>query len=136
MNKLIAIACIALAALASCSKEKESFDPQQKITYQVECDYCLVYIEDNVWNRNNKLDRSKNQHFNVDGNWRYEWVNTELDSIEMKIIVGVLGGKQNVKASIRTNDGKSVSFDEVMGYNDNPMKEDYGFEKVLKLKLK
>lgn len=136
MNKFIAIAALILVALVSCNKEKEVIEPIQKIAYNVECAYCLVYIEDNVWNRMNELERSKNQHFAVNGKWRYEFMNTKLDSVEMNISVSVMGGKQNVKASISTNDGKSVSINETLGYSDSPLDDNYGFERVLKLQLK
>lgn len=136
MNKIIAIAALTLVALVSCNKEKEVIKPEQRITYNVECDYCLVYIEDNVWNRTNALERSKNQHFAVNGKWKYEFTNTKLDSVEMMISVSVMGGKQKLKASISTNDGKITSINELMGYNNDPTKEDYGFDRSLKLQLK
>lgn len=105
--------------LFSCSK-KTDVNPRKIVTYTVECGYCTVYVEDNVWNRYNEQERSKNQHFNVNGKWFYRFSNSELEEATMNIVVSVTSGvRQEVKALIQTNNGKSVSYKGIMDYKNN-----------------
>lgn len=131
--KLLALAFAALA-LASCKKEAP-IEPEQKVTYSVACDYCLVYVEDDIWNPDNDQDRSKSQHFNVRGQWKYQWTNASRDSVNMRIVVGVFSPRQNIKATIRTNDGKSATFSGPLGF-DPRITDPQDSETVLTLKLK
>lgn len=135
MKKLITITLAALL-LASCTKQKDIVEDVQKVTYEIECKYCLVYVEDNVWNRTIENERGKNQYFNVAGKWTYEFINTKLDSVKARIYIGTLGTGQNVKVTIKESKyGKQASFDGWLGYDKDPFKEGV-FEKDIHLRLK
>lgn len=135
MKKLfISIIAIAAIAMTSCKKEAP-IEPEQKVTYSVACDYCLVYVEDDIWNADNDQDRSKSQHFNVRGQWKYQWTNASRDSINMRIVVGVFSPRQNIKATITTTDGRSVTFNGALGF-DPRITDPQDGETVLTLKLK
>lgn len=116
MKKLILLSAVALLGFASCKKGTPSV---QKIKYHVECSYCSIYIEDDVWNHLNELERSKNQHFNVSGTFDYEFINTTLDTVSITFFNGSFAKAQNVKASITTNDGKSLQINEKIGFDAN-----------------
>lgn len=107
------ISIILLAVLLfSCSKKIEE---NQTVTYKVKCESCLVYIEDNVWNRYNELERSKNHHFQVNGYFEYTFVNTKLDSVSAKFYVDVFHPNQVIESSI-TSGSKSVKMKEIFGF--------------------
>lgn len=115
MKKLILAAALALS-LFSCTKNNEPQPKKAQITtYKVDCVYCLVYIEDAVWNRTNEQERSKNQHFNVNGHWKYSFPSDSLSQATLRVVVSVFGGNQQVKASITTNDGLKSLLDREMG---------------------
>lgn len=135
LSTLLMSIVASLLILSSCSKDAD-VTPAQKVTYQVECDYCLVYIEDNYWNPASQTERGKNQHFNVNGKWKYEFENKDLDSVEMRIYTGSLNGSQMIKASISTNDNRRVSVSEMFGFNENILEPDYPTDKIIKIKLK
>lgn len=114
MKKFILAASI-LTMLLSC--KKETVAPQvQTVDYDVKCNYCSVYIEDNVWNRYNEQERSKNQHFNVNGTWHYEFKNEGLDAASLRVFLGSFGGVQHIEASITTNDKRKVILSRDMGF--------------------
>lgn len=121
--------------IASCSKT-ETPDPEQQVTYTVDCIACLVYVEDNIWNAGNEQERSRSQHFNVSGTWRYTWTNTSRDSVTMRIVVSVFAKRQAVKARIETNDGKLTKMEKLMGFDPTLSDPSPLFDTVLTLKLR
>lgn len=102
----------ALLVLTSCS-DKDEVNPIQTVTYQVECESCLVYVDDNY--RKGDI----RQHFVVSGEWEYSFENLKLDTARMEIYVSVFSPPQEIKASIFTNNGKKSSLAENItpGYN-------------------
>lgn len=129
--KLIMFALIVLAT--SCGKE-ELVKPEQTVRYTVECDYCLIYVEDNTWNRTNELERGKKQHFVVEGKWNYEFVNKgDLDSVKMEISVSIFTNVQKVKASISTNDKRRVEYNDLLGFDG--ISDSFKLEHFIELKL-
>jgi|SRR3954466_6714558 len=101
VNKLLLLTLL-IAGLTSCSKEQQP-EPTNTVTYHVECDYCSVYVEDNVWNHTNHIEGrpdAVSQHFNVNGVWNYSFDNKVLDTASLTVYVSPLTGAQIVKASI------------------------------------
>lgn len=117
MAKKAGFVAMLLLTLASCGKETELVPKEQVVTYTLTCQDCLIYLEDSKWNRNNKLDRSKNQYFNVKGDFSYKFTNTVgLDSVEATIYVGVFGPRQKVTLRIHESlHGKSLLYDHELG---------------------
>lgn len=103
-----------ILALASCSKRNDPVLPQT-VTYSVTCKACLVYFEDNTWNRTNHIDGrpdAVSQHLNVYGSWTTTF-QSNIDIASLRIYTSVFGeAEQEVHANIHTNDGKV--FDRVM----------------------
>lgn len=126
---------LAALLLASCSKT-ETPTPEQQVTYTVDCNTCLVYVEDQTWNADNEQERSRSQHFNVSGTWRYQWTNTNRDSVTMRIVVSVFAPRQVVKAGIQTNDGRGTEMEKLMGFDPTLSDPSPLFDTVLTLKLR
>lgn len=106
-----------IAGLTSCSKELSAPAPvkPQIVTYSVTCKACLVYFEDNQWNRNNHMpERPDNvsQHINVYGSWSTKFEVTDIDTASLRLYVSAFAPEQEVHARIVTNDG--LEFDRVM----------------------
>jgi len=135
MKKLITISAIAFLGLASC--KKENVEPElvlpQKVTYMVKCTGCLVYVDDTLWNQSSIGDQS--QHFVVNGNFKYSFDNTKLDSVRMKIYVGTFLPQQDIESSITTTDNRKVEFVGRLGSGVYPEKN-LPYEKNMVLKLK
>lgn len=134
-RKLFIISAVALAALTtSCTKEETIIPQTQEVTYTISCDYCLAYIEDDVWNRYNELDRSKNQHFNVNGSFKYTFTNTGLDTAIVRIYVSSMtGNAQVVKVNIWDNQGRSARSIDTLGF---ALFKDYKNESITKMALR
>jgi hypothetical protein len=118
MKTLLLLAAIAIA-LSSCTKSNNDPKPVQKVTYTVDCDYCLVYIEDAVWNRDNAATTDRpdatSQHFNVDGHWTYTWENTHpINYGSIHIIGSSYGGSQKVHASIKAGGMQTKTIDTIL----------------------
>lgn len=126
--KKILLSAFAILGFASCKKDQDITPKDQIVNYHVECDYCLVYVEDNTWNYLNELERSKNQHFNISGKWDYQFVNTKLDSLTIKFYVAPYF-KQSIKAIVTTNDNRKLVINEYLG-------GDFNYEKSFTLKLR
>lgn len=127
--KFFLILILVSVALTSCKKEQDLAPKQQVVSYHIECEYCLIYFEDNVWNHLNELERSRNQYLNISGTWDYSFTNTKLDSLAVKFYVGPLGAPQTIKGFIATTDNRKLLINENMG-------GDHGTEKTFTLALK
>lgn len=129
LKRLIkAIPFLMLIVLVSCSKEKQPPIPKtQRVFYEVQCADCLVTLQDDKWNDNNELDRSKSQSFNVTGKFKYTFDNTSLSSVKFEIYVSVFAPKQQIFAKAYTNDGHIVDLSGWYGLDypkDNPLHRD------------
>lgn len=91
-------------ALFSCA-DKEEVNPILTVTYDVECDYCLAYTDDDYMKGEHK------QPFAISGRWTYTFQPTRLDTARMELFVSAFSPPQRIKASIKTNNGKIVEID-------------------------
>lgn len=132
MKKVLLI-FIAGLTLASCSKKQHIADVQT-VTYSLKCADCLIYLEDDKWNRDNEQDRSKYQAFNVSGQFRYSFVNKSRDEVSARIYVSVFSNAQVVELEISESlNGKKAYKKDTLGYRPfHPSK----FEETLTLRLK
>lgn len=104
----ILLLSLLIAGLTSCQKEA-TVKPKLTVTYQVMCKACLIYFEDNQWNRTNHTPgRSDNvsQHINVYGQWTNTFEVSSIDTASLRLYTGSFAPDQTVHAIIRTNDGK------------------------------
>lgn len=119
MKTLLTLTGICIV-LMSCSKRS---DPKPlSVTYTVDCTYCLVYVEDEEWNRNNHIDGrpdAVSQHFNVSGHWTYTFDVIKLDTASIRVIAPTFGPEQYVGAKITTSAGKSANLGLKMGIDNN-----------------
>lgn len=124
---------IIISTITACSK-KEHISDIQTVTYNLKCSDCLIYLEDDKWNRDNEQDRSKFQIFNVSGQFRYTFINRNRDEVSARIYVSVFSNAQVVELEISENlNGKKVYMLDTLGYR--PFKPSK-FEETLTLKLK
>lgn len=110
MKTLLTIAGICIV-LMSCTKSRD-VNPVKPltVTYTVDCNYCLVYVEDEQWNRNNHVDGrpdAVSQHFNVNGHWSYTFDVVKLDTASIRVYTGSFQPEQYVSAKITISTGKS-----------------------------
>lgn len=121
MKTLLTIAGICIV-LMSCSKQHEPQpDKPLTVTYTVDCTYCLVYVEDEQWNRNNHIDGrpdAVSQHFNIAGHWSYTFDVVKLDTASMRVYTGSFKPEQYVSAKITTSTGKSANLGLKMGVDN------------------
>lgn len=106
----------------SCSKRNDPDPSPLTVTYTVDCTYCLVYVEDEQWNRNNHIDGrpdAVSQHFNVAVHWTYTFYVIKLDTASIRVIEPTFGPEQYVSAKITTSTGKSANLGLIMGLDDN-----------------
>ncbi len=122
---------------ASCIKEEQIMPSDQVVTYSLKCEDCLIYLEDDKWNRYNELDRSKYQYFNVKGSFRYQFTNTAgLDTASAVVSVSVLYPRQQVVyLNIWDNQGRSTRVIDTLGFSPDWTKVDK-YELRAKLDLK
>lgn len=108
---VLGLSCIILCM--SCSKQHEPQpDKPLTVTYTVDCTYCLVYIEDEEWNRNNHVEGrpdAVSQHFNVAGHWSYTFYVIKLDTASIRVYAPTFSKYQYVSAKITTSTGKSAN---------------------------
>jgi len=131
--KKVLLVFIAGLTLASCSK-KQHFADEQIVTYNLKCADCLIYLEDDKWNRDNEQERSKFQAFNVSGQFRYSFVNKNREEVSARIYVSVFSNAQIVELEISENlNGKKAYMQDTLGYR--PF-QNSKFEETLTLRLK
>jgi hypothetical protein len=112
----------AVLGLASCSKQGEPVPvnvPLESVTYTVNCEHCVVYYEDNNFNRNNGVPDRGNQYVVVSGSFSTTVNKPKIDTASMKIYTSVFSPAQNVKATIKTNNGKAEVLEKVFSIDDN-----------------
>lgn len=126
-----------LGMLTSCTKE-ESVQPtvdKNEIQYVFKCRSCLVRFEDDVWNRTNELDRSKDQYLNVYKEMSHTFIhkNPKLTSLRVLFYVSVFQvGWQDVELIVRKG-GVEIAHEKFrLGYEGLT---DYGLEKSFEIKL-
>lgn len=120
MKTLLTIAGICIV-LMSCQKESVKPVPPLRVTYTVDCTYCLVYVEDEEWNRNNHVEGrpdAVSQHFNVAGHWSYIFDVIKLDTASIRVYTGSFQPDQYVSAKITTSTGKSANLGLKMGVDN------------------
>lgn len=122
MKTLLTIAGICIV-LMSCSKSQDA-QPVRKltVTYTLDCTYCLVYVEDEEWNRNNHVDGrpdAVSQHFNVAGHWSYTFDVIKLDTASIRVYAPTFNAEQYVSAKIATSTGKSANLGLKMGVDNS-----------------
>lgn len=134
-QKLAVLFTVIMAA--SCIKKEQIMPSEQVVTYSLKCEDCLIYLEDDKWNRYNELDRSKYQYFNVKGSFRYQFTNTAvLDTASAVVSVSVLYPRQQVVyLNIWDNQGRSTRVIDTLGFSPNYRKVDK-YEAIVKLPLK
>lgn len=88
MKKLI-ITAIVLLGLTSCKKESIK-EPDNSITYRVECQYCHLKYEDEHWNRTNKREDAKYQWLNVFKSASITFTPIELKEAKLSVSKSVL----------------------------------------------
>jgi hypothetical protein len=130
INTLLLI--LLVAGLASCSKEKipEPTKPQM-LTYAVTCSACLVYFEDNNWNRSNHIDGRPDaisQHINVYGSWTTNFAVSTLDTASLRIYTGSFAPDQSVRVYIADSKGSTIDKTINMGVDN----QDYYVQLALK----
>lgn len=132
MKKVLLIFIISLT-ITACSK-KEHISDIQTVTYSLRCDDCLIYLEDDKWNRDNDQERSKFQSFNVSGQFRYTFVNKNREEVSARIYVSVFSNAQIVELEISESlNGKKEYKKDTLGYRPfGPSR----FEGTLTLRLK
>jgi hypothetical protein len=133
MKKITLLSAILIIGLISCKKEDPKTN-KQFVNYEVECIDCVVYLEDSKWNYTNEMERSKNQHFNVQGKFHYGFENTNLDSIRVKLYVGTFSPYQEVKLNVYTNDGIRYEIVDRLGFDSRGLSDK--LEKSYTLKIK
>lgn len=121
MKTLLTIAGICIV-LMSCTKSQDVKPTKLlTVTYTVDCNYCLVYVEDEQWNRNNHVDGrpdAVSQHFNVNGHWSYTFNVVKLDTASLRVYTGSFHPEQYVSAKITTSTGKSANLGLKMGVDN------------------
>lgn len=119
MKKLL-LGVIAVAALASCSKENVNpVKPTQKVTYTVKCGACAVYYEDNNFNRTDTVAAWQKKVTTINGEWSYTFENYGLKVVALEVYTSVFAPTQRIKATITTNDSKSVVMDRDFSIDNN-----------------
>lgn len=121
MKTLLTVTGICIV-LMSCSKRNDPVPKPLSVTYIVDCTYCLVYVDDEQWNRNNHIDGrpdAVSQHFNVAGHWTYTFDVIKLDTASIRVIAPTFGPAQYVSAKITTSTGKSANLGLKMGVDNN-----------------
>ena len=113
INLNLVMLVLLIVGLTSCSKEHNNPEPvkPQTVTYAVTCKSCLVYFEDNQWNRSNHIeDRpdAVSQHINVYGSWTTDFVVSTLDTASLRIYTGSFAPDQSVRLYITDSKGKSI----------------------------
>lgn len=126
LMKRLLLLILLIAGLTSCSKQADNAptpNKPQTVTYTVTCKACLVYYEDNVWNRSNHIEGrpdAVSQHVNVYGSWNTTFTNDSLSVASLHIFTSVFtGNDQDVHANIHTNDGKVFDRVMIMGVDNN-----------------
>lgn len=120
MKTLLTISGICIV-LMSCQKESVKPVTPLRVTYTVDCTYCLVYVEDEQWNRNNHVEGrpdAVSQHFNVNGHWSYTFDVVKLDTASIHVYTGSFQNEQYVSAKITTSTGKSANLGLKMGVDN------------------
>ena len=133
----LAVLFTVIMSATSCIKEESIMPSEQVVTYTLKCEDCLIYLEDDQWNRHNELDRSKYQYFNVKGSFRYQFTNTAgLDTASAVVSVSVLYPRQQVVyLNIWDNQGRSTRVIDTLGFSPDYRKDDK-YELRAKLDLK
>lgn len=111
INTLLLI--LLIAGLTSCSKEHNNPEPTkpQMLTYAVTCKSCLVYFEDNQWNRSNHIEGrpdAVSQHINVYGSWTTNFEVSTLDTASLRIYTGSFAPDQSVRVYIADSKGSTI----------------------------
>lgn len=106
MKNILALLALLIFGLTSCSDREEVEPAIQTVTYQVECDWCVVYFEDNRYQGEDK------QGVAVDGIWNFTFEKRAIDTARMEIYVSVFSLPQHVRASITTSDRLRTSFND------------------------
>lgn len=126
-----------LLTMASCGKEELVIPAEQQVTYTLKCKDCLIYLHSDKWNPSNELDRSKQQHFNVTGDFSYTFTNIGgLDTAWAQVSVSVLYPvEQQIELTISDNQGRSTRVTETLGYSPDWRKNNpYELEAKLALR--
>lgn len=108
--------------LMSCQKESVKPVTPLRVTYTVECTYCLVFVEDEQWNRTNHVEGrpdAVSQHFNVSGHWSYTFDVVKIDTASIRVYSGSFQPEQYMSAKITTSTGKSANLGLKMGVDNN-----------------
>lgn len=87
MKKLIT--AIVLLGLTSCKKESLQ-EPDNSITYRVECGFCHFKYEDEHWNRTNTREDAKYQWLNVFKSALITFTPIELKEAKLSVSQSVL----------------------------------------------
>ena len=134
----LAVLFIVIMSATSCIKEEQIMPSEQVVTYTLKCEDCLIYLEDDKWNRYNELDRSKNQYFNVTGSFVYSFDNpiNGLDTASAVVSVSALYPREQViRLVIMDNQGRRTSVTDTLGFSPDYRKHDK-YEVSVKLPLK
>ena len=129
---LFILTCILFSA---CEKVEYAPVPLQQhgVTYKVECNECVVYFEDNNYNRVNPFRDQITQHSLIQGSWSYNFDPKDLEYLYLEVYVSTFSPQQHIKASISI-DGEIVSsFTGDLGIPRQP--GEYETSKILELKL-
>lgn len=134
----LAVLFIVIMTATSCIKENITLPTNQVVRYSLSCEDCLIQLESHKWNRHNKLDRSKNQSFNVTGSFVYSFDNpvNGLDTASAVVSVSALYPvEQVIKLVIMDNQGRRKSVMDTLGFSPDYRKDDK-YEVSVKLPLK
>lgn len=130
MKRIITLCVLAVLAV-SCKKEDNNTNAKL-ITYSVECKDCTAYVNGGGLGPNTKDTTSK--AVSVKGKWTTTLSNPTNKKFTLHIHSGVFQGNQNVKASISSDNNKSVKIDEIIGWT-GVFPGQYPLEKLLTLEL-
>lgn len=87
MNKILLLAMM-LLGLTSCNKEQ--VEPENTITYQVDCIACHFKYEDEHWNRDNERYDAKSQYINVYNSAKVTFTHKDLKEIKFSVHQSVM----------------------------------------------
>lgn len=113
MKNTLTLLALLIFGLTSCSYREDVEPAIQTVTYQVECDWCVVYFEDN------RYQGDYRQEIAIDGYWEYTFDQKYLKTARLEVWIPIFSALQHLRASISTNNGlkTQISEDVVGGEN-------------------
>lgn len=118
-----------LFTFASCKKDDNM---PTKVTYDVECSNCTVYLNGEM--PGPVVSNPTSTPILVKGSWTHTVDNPSDKTFKLHVFVDVYHGSQNVKASITTDTNKSATMNETLG-GEPSAGGMYAFDKSIKLDL-